>query len=135
MKPLPNKPLRPLHRCKNLVMLAVLVLSSLSMFLAPSDILAQSGSSGQSTLPARNRHYFLVRLETGNIRDNEDLIKSAFLNNGFTLCETDANNQSIRLIGEKGASIERVQSILKELGLTLKSHQEAYTNQTPVFFR
>jgi hypothetical protein len=135
MKPSPNRRLRPFSRHKNLPLLVVLLLSALNICSTAIDTVAQSGSAGQSSLPARNRHFFLVRLETGNIRDNEELIKSTFLNNGFTLCETDTKDQSIRLIAEKGASMERVQSILKELGLTLKSHQEAYTNQTPVFFR
>lgn len=86
------------------------------------------------SLPPRNRHFFLVRLEQGTIKGHNEEIRDAFLHHEFTDCELQPSNDSVRLICEKGCSIERVREVLKELGLVMTAYQEAYTNQTPSFF-
>ena len=93
------------------------------------------GAMENDSLPARNRHFFLVRLEQGVKQGQEEKIRGAFLTHEFTECELLPSTASVRLICEKGCSIERVREVLKELGLTMSAYQEAYTNQTPVFFR
>jgi len=96
---------------------------------------AQPVAQETNQLPARNRQYFLVQLEKGSIRGKEETIRVAFLSNNFTSCEIVSADESLRLICEKGCFIDQVRAVLKELGLTMTTYREAYTNKTPAIFQ
>jgi hypothetical protein len=87
------------------------------------------------SLPPRNRHFFLVRLEQGSLNGQTEEIRNAFLRHEFTDCELQPSTDAVRLICEKGCTVDRAREVLKELGLVMTTYQEAYTNQTPEFFR